>query len=98
MSINLLMCSLPCFGELVIWTGSFIICLGTSCAIWQWIIAAAGYLGIVYVMFIGARRLELRQSEVYHGKYEYRIYARRIPLLIPFIPIYSLAKYRWLKA
>ena len=98
MSINLLMCSLPCFGELVIWTASFIICLGTSCVIWQWIIAAAGYLGIVYVMFIGARRLELRQSEVYHGKYEYRIYARRTPLLIPFIPIYSLAKYRWLKA
>ena len=86
------------FGELVMWTGSFVICFGAACSLWQWIIAALGYAGIIYVMFSGARRLELRQSEVYHGNYEYQIYARRTPLLIPFVPIYSLAKYRWLKA
>ena len=56
-------------GELVMWTGSFVICLGASCSLWQWLIAAAGYLGIVYVMFSGARRLELRQAEVYHANY-----------------------------
>ena len=61
-------------------------------------IASAGYIGIIYVMFSGARRLELRQTEVYHDDVEYWIYARRTPLLLPFVPIYSLAKYRWLKA
>ena len=61
-------------------------------------IASAGYIGIIYVMFSGARRLELRQAEVYHDDVEYWIYVRRTPLLLPFVPIYSLAKYRWLKA
>ena len=85
-------------GELVIWTGSFVICFGASCSWWQWMIASAGYIGIIYVMFSGARRLELRQAEVYHDDVEYWIYVRRTPLLLPFVPIYSLAKYRWLKA
>ena len=86
------------FGELVIWTGSFVICFGAACSLWQWIVAATGYVGIIYVMFSGARRLEMRQSEVYHDNIEYRLYARRTPLLIPFVPIYSLVRYRWLMA
>lgn len=31
--------------------------------LWQWVIASLGYIGIVYVMFSGARRLELRLVE-----------------------------------
>ena len=41
----------------------FIISFGAYCSVGQWIIAALGYMGIVYVMFSGARRLELRQKE-----------------------------------
>lgn len=52
-------------GELVIWTGAFIVCFGACCTFWQWLIAAIGYIGIVYVMFSGARRLELRQNLTY---------------------------------
>ena len=52
-------------GELVIWTGSFIVCFGACCTAWQWVIAAIGYIGIVYVMFSGARRLEIRQNGAY---------------------------------
>ena len=39
----------------------FSISFGACCSVGQWIIAALGYMGIVYVMFSGARRLELRQ-------------------------------------
>jgi steroid 5-alpha reductase family enzyme len=85
-------------GELIIWTGSFVICFGASCALWQWIIAAVGYLGIVYVMFSGARRLELRQNIVYGDNPAYKSYVTRTPILIPFVPIYSVAKYKWLQA
>ena len=52
----------------------------------------------LYVMFSGARRLELRQNEVYGDNPEYQAYAKKTPILIPLLPIYSLAKYKWLRA
>lgn len=84
--------------ELVIWTGSFIVCFGACCSIWQWIIAAIGYIGIVYVMFSGARRLEVRQAVTYGSDPEFQKYIKKTPILLPFLPIYSVAKYEWLKA
>ena len=47
-------------------------------------------------MFGGARRLEIRQNKNYGDDPEYRMYASRTPILIPFIPLYSVAKHRWL--
>lgn len=85
-------------GELVIWTGSFIVCFGACCNVWQWIIAAIGYLGIVYVMFSGARRLELRQDLVYGNDPEYQAYIKKTPILLPLVPIYSVSKHKWLQA
>ena len=86
------------FGEVLMWSGSFVICIGACCNVWQWIIAAAGYIGIVYVMFSGARRLELRQEETYGKDPEFKAYTKKTPLIIPFIPIYSVAKHSWLQA
>ena len=85
-------------GEIVIWTGSFVLCFGAHCALWQWVIAAIGYAGIIYVMFSGARRLELRQNRIYGENPDYISYVKKTPLLIPLVPIYSLAKFEWLKA
>ena len=85
------------FGEVLMWTGSFLICFGACCTAGQWIIAALGYIGIVYVMFSGARRLELRQNETYGKDPEFQAYIKKTPLIIPFLPIYSVAKYTWLK-
>ena len=85
------------FGEVLMWTGSFVICFGSSCTTAQWIIASLGYIGIVYVMFSGARRLELRQQEVYGNNPEFQAYIRKRPIIIPFVPIYSVAKHKWLK-
>ncbi len=86
------------FGEILLWTGSFIICFGASCTPWQWAIASAGYIGILYVMFSGARRLEQRQQKTYGSDPEFQAYINKRPLLIPFMPIYSLEKQKWLKA
>ena len=85
------------FGEVLMWTGSFIIAFGSCCTFWQWVIASLGYIGIVYVMFSGARRLELRQQETYGNMPEFKEYIKKTPLIIPFVPIYSVAKYSWLK-
>ena len=86
------------FGEVLMWTGSYLICFGSCCTAWQWVIATLGYIGIVYVMFSGARRLELRQAKVYGNDPAFQAYIKRTPLIIPFIPIHSVAKYAWLKA
>lgn len=85
------------FGEVLMWTGSFVICFGACCTLWQWIIAGLGYIGIVYVMFSGARRLELRQDETYGADLEFQAYIRKTPLILPFVPLYSVAKHSWLK-
>ena len=85
-------------GELVIWTGSFVVCFGASCSVWQWVVAAIGYIGIVYVMFSGARRLEVRQAVTYGNDPEFQKYIKKTPILLPFVPLYSVAKYEWLTA
>ena len=85
-------------GEVVIWTGALLSAIGAGLVWWQWIIVGIGYLGIVYVMFSGARRLELRQTEIYGNDPEYQAYAKKTPILIPFLPIYSVARYEWLRA
>jgi steroid 5-alpha reductase family enzyme len=85
-------------GEVTIWTGALLSAIGAGLNWWQWLIVAIGYAGIVFVMFSGARRLELRQNASYGNDPEYQAYVKKTPILIPFLPIYSVAKYEWLKA
>ena len=85
-------------GELVIWTGCLLSGIGAGLSVWQWIIALIGYAGIVYVMFSGARRLEIRQDSTYGEDPEYQEYVKKTPILIPLLPLYSVKKYEWLKA
>lgn len=86
------------FGEMLMWTGVFISGLNAMRTFGQWIIAILGYVGIIYVMFGGARRLELRQNRTYGEDPAYRHYAATTPILIPFTHLYSVAKYKWLVA
>ena len=85
-------------GELIFWTGVIISGLSALSGIGQWIMALLGYVGIVFVMFSGARRLELRQNKNYGNDPEYQVYVTSVPILIPFIPLYSVAKYKFLVA
>ena len=83
-------------GELIIWLGVFISGITTLSGVFQWIVALIGFIGIIYIMFSGARRLELRQDRVYGDNIEYQKYVKTTPILIPFIPLYSVKKYKWL--
>jgi len=49
-------------------------------------------------MFSGARRLEVRQNKNYGADPEYQVYVRSVPILLPFIPLYSVEKYKFLVA
>ena len=46
----------------------------------------------------GARRLELRQDKNYGADPEYQEYVRKVPIIIPFIPLYSVKKFKFLVA
>lgn len=83
-------------GEILTWTGMFLSGVTIYHGAWQWIAAICGYLCIVWIMFGGARRLELRQNKEYGDDPEYRYYSRHTPILIPFIPLHSVANAKWL--
>jgi len=84
-------------GEMIFWTGVLISGIGAVSG-WQWIIVAIGYVGIIFVMFSGARRLEIRQDKNYGNDPEYQKYVTTVPILLPFIPLYSVKKHKWLVA
>jgi len=84
-------------GEMIFWTGVLISGIGAVTG-WQWIVVAIGYIGIIFVMFSGARRLEIRQDKNYGKDPEYQKYVTTVPILLPFIPLYSVKKHKWLVA
>ena len=84
------------FGEMLFWTGTFVGGITAYSGVLQWAIALLGYLGIVYVMFGGARRLEMRQNRTYGEDPEYQNYVKTTPIMIPLVPLYSVEKYTWL--
>lgn len=85
-------------GELILWTGVLVSGFGSLTGFGQWALAIIGFLGIVYVMFSGARRLELRQSRTYGTDPEYQKYSTTVPIILPFVPLYSVTKHKWLVA
>lgn len=83
-------------GEMLFWTGVFISGFTALSGVLQWSLAIIGYVGIIYVMFSGARRLEIRQNKNYGNDPEYQDYVKKTPIMVPFIPLYSVEKYKFL--
>jgi steroid 5-alpha reductase family enzyme len=78
------------FGEILVWTGLFASGAALLGSWLAWLLAAAGYACIVLIMIGSARRLEIKQDERYGADPGYRAYAKRVPILLPFLPVYSL--------
>lgn len=78
------------FGELLVWTGSMIAGLSLLGSWLAWVLALVGYLSIVLIMIGSARRLEIKQEERYGKDPEFQAYVRKVPVLLPLLPIYSL--------
>lgn len=85
-------------GELLFWLGVLISGIGSLHGPLQWSVAALGFIMIVYIMFSGARRLEIRQDRNYGDDPEYQKYVKTVPILLPFVPLYSVKKYGFLVA
>jgi len=85
-------------GELLLWLGVFISGVTALHGVLQWVVSILGLVLITFVMFSGARRLEIRQDKNYGNDPEYQKYVRTVPIIIPFIPLYSVNKYKFLAA
>ena len=85
-------------GEMIFWFGVLLSGIGSLHGILQWGAALLGFVLIVYIMFSGARRLEIRQDRNYGKDPEYQKYVKTVPILLPFIPLYSVKKYSFLVA
>jgi len=80
------------FGEILFWTGVTVSSLDALQGAGQWITVIIAYILIVFIMFNGAQRLEKRQMGRYGNMPEYKAYADKTPIIIPFLPIYHLNK------
>ena len=85
-------------GELIFWLGVLLSGLSALEGAVQWVLAVLGYVCLIYIMFSGARRLEIRQDGNYGEDPAYQEYCRMVPILLPLIPLYSVKKYRILVA
>ena len=84
------------FGEILMWTGFFFSAIQIYNNLSQFIISFTGLLTLIFIMFGGARRLELRQDKNYGEMKDYKLYKSSVPIIIPFIPLYSVSEYSWL--
>jgi len=80
------------FGEILFWTGVTVSALDILQGAGQWITVIIAYILIVFIMFNGAQRLEKRQMARYGNNAEYKAYADKTPIIIPFLPVYHLNK------
>lgn len=78
------------FGEMLFWFGLFVSGISAYTSLGNWLLAAVGLVCIELIMLGSARRLELKQAERYGGDPAYRDYVRRVPILLPLVPLYSL--------
>jgi steroid 5-alpha reductase family enzyme len=81
-------------GEMIFWLGNFIAGLAAYQSLGHWLIALAGLVCIELIMLGSARRLEIKQAERYAGDAGYAAYVRRVPILFPLLPLYSLRRLR----
>ncbi|MEO6014619.1 MAG: DUF1295 domain-containing protein [Devosia sp.] len=78
------------FGEMLFWFGAFASGIAAYHSVLNWLVALTGLVCIELIMLGSARRLELKQAERYGTDAAYQNYVRRVPVLIPLLPIHSL--------
>jgi steroid 5-alpha reductase family enzyme len=79
-------------GEITFWIGVWTMGIGFYKNILEWGISLIGLVCIVYIMFSSTKRLEKTQIKRYGTLPEYKNYSKSVPILIPFLPVYTLQK------
>ncbi len=79
-------------GEIIFWIGVWVMGIGFYKTALEWIISVIGMVCIVYIMFGSTKRLEKTQISRYGNNPEFQLYSKSVPILIPWIPLYTLQK------
>ncbi len=79
-------------GEIIFWVGTWVMGIGFYKTVWEWIISIIGMACIVYIMFGSTKRLEKTQISRYGNLPEFQQYSKSVPVLIPWLPLYTLQK------
>ena len=79
-------------GEIIFWIGTWVAGIGYYKTPLEWIISLIGMVCIVYIMFGSTKRLEKTQISRYGKVPEFQLYSRTVPILIPWLPLYTLQK------
>ena len=82
------------FGEMVVWLGVFVAGIHAYTHWVHWVTAAVGFVCIQLIMVGSARRLERIQGERYGKRKDYKKYVTEVPILFPWVPVYSLQKWK----
>jgi steroid 5-alpha reductase family enzyme len=85
------------FAETLFWTALAVSGADSYKGWLQLAVVLFGYICIVYIMLGSTKRLEGKQDSRYGGDPKYRSYKKRTPILIPFVPVMSLQKLKYLK-
>lgn len=81
-------------GEILFWVGNWVVGLTAYNGLLQWIISLTGLACIALIMIGSTKRLEKTQGERYGELPEYQTYIQTVPVLFPFVPVYTLAHVR----
>lgn len=78
------------FGEIVFWTGNVLMGVPFLGTLLRWMVALAGLVCITLIMMGSTKRLEHSQDSRYGAMADYQAYVSSVPVLFPFIPVYTL--------
>lgn len=81
-------------GEIVFWVGQWLAGLAALAHWVHWTASLIGLVCIVLIMMGSTKRLEGKQGERYGDDPEYQKYSSTVPVLFPFVPVYTLKNIR----
>jgi steroid 5-alpha reductase family enzyme len=82
------------FGEILFWTGTWVGGIGAYTAWQHWVASGISFTCIVLIMIGSTRRLEANRGKRYANDPAYAAYAKKTPVLFPFVPVYGLANWK----
>jgi steroid 5-alpha reductase family enzyme len=81
-------------GEITFWVGNFVVGLAFYATALRFGVSFIGALCIVLIMMGSTKRLEESQDRRYGALPDYQTYTKKVPVLFPFVPLYTLKNIR----
>jgi steroid 5-alpha reductase family enzyme len=81
-------------GEILVWVGTYVCAIGAFSGVASFLLSSFGLICIVLIMMGSAKRLEREQEQRYGSREDYQSFTRTVPILFPWVPLYSLEKVR----